>query len=70
MRPASEVNTALQICESELSRQPDSINLRIAHDVLSWVMGGEAPNDGPTLWLIAFLLDDPPKLDNSPPDIN
>lgn len=69
MRPASEIHSALDLLDSELARQP-SAQYQIARDVLAWAVGGEAPHDGPTLWLVAFLLDDPPQLDSTPPEVN
>lgn len=83
MRPASEVNSALELVQSELVRREVAAsltadddrgmaNLRIAYDVLAWVMGEHwtALTDGQNPWLAAFLLDDPPKIDNTPPEVN
>jgi len=73
MRPASEIHSALDLLDSELSRQSAGVgadNMRIARDVLAWVAGGRAPDDGSTLWLVGFLLDDPQKLDDTPPEVN
>lgn len=76
MRPASEMHSALQLCESELARQSDqqslgASNIRIARDVLAWCIGESAFDIGPpNEWLLAFLLDDPPKLDDTPPEVN
>ena len=75
MRPASEIHSSLEILESELSRQTDPAatnNLRIARDVLAWVAGWHWTDltDGQNPWLAAFLLDDPPKIDYTPPEVN
>lgn len=75
MRPASEIHTALDMLEGELARQTDHAarnNLSIARDVLAWVVGGHWVDltDGPNPWLAAFLLDDPPKLEDIPPEVN
>ena len=81
MRPASEVNSALELVEAELVRREVSTglladddramnNLRITHHVLAWVMGGRADIDDQTLWLVAYLLDDPPKTDETDPRAN
>ena len=47
-------------------------NLVIAIDVLRWVAGGHWSDltDGPNPWLVAYLLDDPPKIDPTPPEVN
>lgn len=45
-------------------------NITIARDVLWWVVGGTAPMDDRTNWLVAFLLDDPDKIDDTPPEMN
>lgn len=69
MRPASEIHTALDLLDSELAREPNESH-QVARDVLAWVAGGDAPHDGPNLWLVAYLLDDPPQLDSTPPEVN
>lgn len=69
MRPGSEIQSALDLLQSELDRGPVSkgaANLSIARDVLQWVMGDRPPDDGPNLWLVGFLLDDPQQLGPSP----
>jgi hypothetical protein len=40
--------------------------------VLAWVVGGHWTDltDGANPWLAAFLLDDPPKIDDTPPEVN
>lgn len=75
VRPASEIHSALDVLESELSRQTDPAaihNLTIARDVLAWVAGRHwvEVSEGSNPWLVAFLMDDPPKLDDTPPEIN
>lgn len=76
MRPAGEIHTALENLESALARQTDNDlaanNIRIARDVLAWVAGGHWTDltDGSNPWLVAFLLDDPTKLDDTPPEVN
>lgn len=75
MRPASEIHSALDIIEREFDRCPldDGLtlsNLSIARDVLAWVAGSEVDLDGPNAWLVAFLLDDPPQLNSTPPEVN
>lgn len=69
MRPASEIHSALGLLDSDLARQANP-HYQIARDVLAWAVGGRAPDDGPNLWLVAFLLDDPPKLTDVPPEVN
>lgn len=70
MRPASEVNSALELFQSEIDRGAALNSLHVARDVLAWVMGGRVPDDGPNLWLVAYLLDDPPQLDDTDPRAN
>lgn len=75
MRPASEIHSSLETVESDLSQQPDSTaaqNLSIVRDVLRWVTGAHWADlaDGDNPWLVAYLLDDPPKLDDTPPEVN
>ena len=77
MRPASEIHSSLELLESELARCTDANdlgarNLSIARDVLSWVAGAHWTEitDGPNPWLCAFLLDDPPKMEDIPPGDN
>lgn len=67
MRPASEVNSALELLSGEQSPHP---NVAIARDVLAWVMGERVPDDGPNLWLCGYLLDDPDKLEDVDPRSN
>lgn len=71
MRPASEIHSALDLLDSELARRPDP-QYQIARDVLAWVAGGHWTDltDGANPWLVAFLLDDPPQLDSTPPSVN
>jgi hypothetical protein len=73
MRPASEIHSALSLLNSEIERQGDETaktNMLIARDVLAWVSGERPPWDGPTCWLLGFLLGDPPTIDNTPPEAN
>jgi hypothetical protein len=61
--------------ESDLAKQTDPIvigNLTIVRDVLRWAVGMHwvELTDGAHPWLVAYLLDDPPKLDNTPPETN
>lgn len=75
MRPASEIHSSLELIEHELARQTDErakANLSIARDVLAWVAGGHWSDltYGSNPWLAAFLLEDPPKIDNTPPEAN
>lgn len=77
MRPASEIHSSLEICDAELTRlaDPESLsanNLSIVRDVLAWVAGAHWIDltEGRNPWLVAFLLDDPPKLDDTPPEVN
>lgn len=69
MRPASEIHSALDLLDSELARKPNA-QYQIARDALAWAVGGHAPHDGPTLWLVTFLLGDPPQIDPTPPGAN
>lgn len=75
MRPASEIHSSLEMVEHSLSQQtdPDAVrNLSIVRDVLAWAMGAHWADltDGPNPWLVAYLLDDPDKIDDTPPEIN
>lgn len=93
MRPASEVNSALELTSHELERSAvryeaikrksenewteddmefarGTENIEIARNVLAWVMGARVDLDAASAWLVGFLLDDPDKLDNTPPEIN
>lgn len=75
MRPASEIHSALEMVSSELKRQthPEVVDhLAIVHDVLNWVMGATSAEllDGPNAWLVAYLMDDPPRLDGTPGEVN
>lgn len=75
MRPASEIHSALDLLDAELTRQTDPAalaNMSIARDVLAWVVGGHWTDltDGRNPWLVAFLLDDPPQLQDVPPEVN
>jgi hypothetical protein len=47
-------------------------NVLLMRDVLRWVAGAHWGDlvHGPNAWLCAFLLDDPPKLDDTPPEVN
>lgn len=74
MRPASEIHSSLDLVESDLERQDGRVkeNLSIVRDVLRWAAGGPwyELHDGYNPWLAAYLLDDPPKLSDVPPEIN
>lgn len=99
MRPASEINSALELAQQELERtakdtaavrddmrDPDDLteaeldaqmaaieawqSIQLVRDVLAWVMGGRIDHDAPNSWLCAYLLDDPPKLDDTDPRTN
>lgn len=75
MRPASEIHSSLEMAEGDLARQTDPAavaNLSIVRDVLRWVAGGHWTDltDGSNPWLVAYLLDDPDRMDNTPPEIN
>ena len=75
MRPASEIHSSLELVESELARQTSEVakhNLSIARDVLRWVVGGpwHELTDGENPWLVAFLLDDPPNINDTAPNAN
>ena len=75
MRPASEIHSSLELVESDMSNQTDPAaiaNLSIVRDVLRWVAGDHWTelSDGDNPWLVAYLLDDPPQLDNTPPEAN
>lgn len=70
MRPASEIHSALGLLSQEAGRNPEATNLQVARDVLRWVIGERAPDDGPTLWLVGYLLDDPPKPEDVDPRSN
>ena len=79
-RRAKETVEAQRIAESsteehELDQAVRSIetwnNLRLAQDVLGWVAGKSSLEiSQPNEWLAGYLLDDPPKLDNTPPESN
>lgn len=74
MRPASEIHSSLDLVESDLARQSDRAreNLSIVRDVLKWVTGMHWVDlaDGENPWLVAYLLDDPPKLQDIDPTVN
>lgn len=75
MRPASEIHSSLELVERDLDRQTNSVavhNLTIVRDVLRWVAGAHWTDltDGTNPWLVAYLLDDPPKIDDTPPETN
>mgnify|MGYP000045791258 CR=1 FL=1 len=73
MRPASEIHSALDSLRAEIEEQGSEAHsgLIVARDVLAWVVGGDAMRlDGPSDFLCAFLLPDPPKLDDTPPEVN
>lgn len=75
MRPASEIHSSLDMVESDLSHQTDPAavhNLSIVRDVLRWATGSYWTDltDGPNPWLAAYLLDDPDRIDDTPPEIN
>lgn len=71
MRPASEIHSALDMLDSELSRTQNP-QYQIARDVLAWVAGAHWTelNGGNNPWLVAFLLDDPPQISDVPPGAN
>lgn len=75
MRPASEIHSSLELVESDLPHHTDPAaltNLTIVRDVLRWVAGGHWSDlsDGPNPWLVAYLLDDPQRIDDTPPEAN
>lgn len=75
MRPASEVHSAVEMLNDEIARQTDPAavaSLQIARDVLAWVAGAHWTDltDGANPWLVAYLLDDPTKTDDTPPEVN
>lgn len=70
MRPGSEINSALDLLAGEAARSGAHPNLAVARDVLTWVMGGEVDLGGDNAWLCAYLLRDPDRLDNTPPEAN
>lgn len=75
MRPASEIYSALALVTAELDRamNHDAIrNLGLVMEVLMWVTGEGVcvDPDAPNSWLAAYLLDDPPQLDSTPPEVN
>lgn len=75
MRSASEIHSSLDMVESDLSQQADPFavaNLTIVRDVLRWATGAHWTDltDGPNAWLVAYLLDDPDKIDNTPAEEN
>lgn len=72
MRPASEIHSALDLLRAEIERQGGvpPVNMLVAHDVLAWVVGERLAWDGPTDWLCAFLLPDPPRIDDTPTEVN
>lgn len=75
MRPASEIHSALDLLSAELETQTAADarrNLSIARDVLAWVAGGHWTDmsNGENPWLVAFLLDDPPQIDGTRPEVN
>lgn len=71
MRPVSEINSALELIEGELETAAGkgAENLQIARDVLAWAMG-ESGLALQTIWLSAYLLDDPPQIQPTPPGDN
>lgn len=47
------------------------VNVELLRDVLSWVAGKSALDiTGEHEWLVGFLLDDPPRIDDTPPERN
>lgn len=79
MRPASEIHSALDLIESDLSQGVTShdglsqTNLLIAREVLAWVAGSRQWSeivDGPHAWLCGYLIDDPPQIVDAPPEAN
>lgn len=75
MRPASEIHSSLEMVEGDLARQTDPAairNLSIVRDVLRWAVGSHWPDltDGENPWLVAYLLDDPPRIDDTPAEEN
>lgn len=74
MRPASELHSSLALVVSDLARQEgrSKENLSIVRDVLRWVTGAHwvELTDGDNPWLAAYLLDDPPKLEDIDPSNN
>jgi len=74
MRPASEIHSSLELVELDMARRSgdESKSLSIVRDVLRWVAGAHWTDltDRSNPWLVAYLLDDPPTLDNTPPEIN
>ncbi len=67
MRPASEIHSALELLSAEASNHP---NVAIARDVLRWVIGERVDLDGANAWLCGYLLDDPPRIVDAPPEAN
>jgi hypothetical protein len=67
MRPASEIHSALDLLSAEAASHP---NVDLARAVLAWVVGGRVDLDGPHAWLCGYLLDDPPQIDDTPPERN
>jgi hypothetical protein len=67
--PAVDIHDVLDELERHLLACPRDAKARIMRDALAWVTGRRPPDDGPTLWLVAYLLDDPPKPD-TPPEVN
>lgn len=45
-------------------------NMSLLYDVLCWVMGDSVDQEGQHAWLAGVLLDDPPKIDSTPPEVN
>jgi hypothetical protein len=76
MRPASEIHSSLEMIERDLPNHANdpavAQNLTIVRDVLRWVMGSHWVDlsDGDHPWLVAYLLDDPPRLDDTPTESN
>ena len=76
MRPASEIHSALDLLEHDLSmgvaNDMAKNNMTIARDVLRWVTGGHWTelSDGQHPWLAAFLMDDPPQIGGGKPEDN
>lgn len=85
MRPTSEINSALELVQHELDGLVDGSDdgnnltarsalaiaqLTLLRDALEWVMGSPVDTDGPNAWLVAYLLDDPPKLESYDPREN
>lgn len=62
----------MEIDLSQLTDRTAVANLTIARDVLRWATGSHWSDltDGPNPWLVAYLLDDPQKIDDTPAETN